>query len=183
MDIQIFWDRGSPKGLEIPVARMISQILDIPVQIYDSPLLYNGYTVSRQQFDASVILSCIDTYKRRNAIESPVLLVICEDIFHAASRYVFGLARPRTGSSVVSTTRLRNEYWDLPADETLLCDRIITEGAHELGHILGLHHCLDQRCIMYNPRCLDDLNNKNLFLCDPCRNNLQVSNERLIKRV
>lgn len=180
MDIQIFWDRGSPQGLEIPVARTITQILDIPVQIYNNPLLYNGYTVNRQQFDASVILSCIDTYKRRNSIDAPILLVINDDIYQSASLYVFGLARPRTGSAVVSTARLRNEFWDLPPDDTVLCDRIITEGTHEIGHILGLAHCLDPLCVMSNPRCLDDLNHKKPFLCEKCRSHLISETGRLI---
>ena len=173
MDIQIFWDRGAPQGLEIPVSRTISQILDIPVQIFTNPLLYNGFTISRQQFDATAILSCIDTYKRRNNLEGPLLLVINDDIFRPASRYIFGLARPRTGSAVVSAARLRNEYWDLPSDESALCDRIVTEGAHEIGHLLGLEHCPDERCTMANPRCLDDLDHKKPWLCDECKAKLQ----------
>lgn len=174
MDIQIFWDRGAPKGLEIPVARTITQILDIPVQVFNNPILFNGFTISRQQFDATAILSCIDTYKRRNHIDAPLLLVINDDIFKPASRYIFGLARPRTGSAVVSTARLTNEFWELPPDDSALCNRIITEGAHEIGHLLGLEHCSDERCIMANPRCLDDLEHKKPWLCDACRSRMQA---------
>lgn len=174
MDIQIFWDRGAPQGLEIPVARTIFQILDIPVQVFTNPILYNGFSINRQQFDATAILSCIDTYKRRNNIEAPLLLVINDDIFKPSSRYVFGLARPRTGSAVVSAARLRNEYWDLPVDDKVLCDRIISEGAHEIGHLFGLEHCItDECCVMANPRCLDDLDHKKAILCSECKTRLQ----------
>jgi len=176
MDIQIFWDRGAPQGLEIPVARTITQILDIPVQVFTNPLLYNGFSISRHQFDATAILSCIDTYKRRNNIDAPLLLVIGDDIFRPASRYLFGLARPRTGSAVVSAARLRNEFWDLPADDNVLCDRITSEGAHEIGHLFGLEHCTaDERCVMANPGCLDDLDHKKSWLCDDCKARLQNS--------
>ncbi|MFH0967267.1 MAG: archaemetzincin family Zn-dependent metalloprotease [Methanobacteriota archaeon] len=174
MDIQIFWDRGAPQGLEIPVARMITQILDIPVLVSNNPLLYNGFQVIRQQFDATAILSCLDKYKRRNNISAPLLLVIHDDIFKPSSRYVFGLARPTTGSSVVSTARLMNEFWDLPADERMLISRLVTEGAHEIGHLLGLQHCSDDRCIMSNPRCLDDLDLKKPWICDTCRAHIQI---------
>jgi archaemetzincin len=169
MDIQIFWDQGAPQGLEIPVARTITQVLDIPVQVFTNPLLYNGFSINRQQFDATAILSCIDTYKRRNNIESPLLLVINDDIFRPTSRYIFGLARPRTGSAVISSARLKNEFWDLTSDDKALCDRIITEGSHEIGHLLGLEHCADERCVMANPRCLDDLDHKKTWLCDDCK--------------
>lgn len=174
MDIQIFWDKGAPQGLEIPVARTISQILDIPVQISNNPLLYNGYHVNRQQFDASVILSCLDTYKRRTSLQAPVLMVIQDDIFKPSSRYVFGLARPATGSCVVSTARLTNEFWDLPSDEQVLISRLITEGTHEIGHLLGLQHCSDDRCVMFNPRCLDDLDMKKPWLCESCKNQIHL---------
>lgn len=183
MDIQIFWDRGAPQGFEIPVARSIHQILNNQVQVFHTPFLYNGFTSTRQQFDASVILSCIDTYKRRNDISAPVLLVISDDIFKPSSRYVFGLARPRTGSAVVSTARLNNEYWDLPQDDAALCRRLITESAHELGHIFGLEHCSDPCCIMSNPRCLDDLDQKNPGLCDICRHHLYSGNPEVITRI
>jgi archaemetzincin len=173
MDIKIFWDRGAPQGLEIPVARTITQILDIPVQVCNNPLLYNGFHMTRKQFDATVILSCLDTYKRRNNLNVPLLLVIHDDIFKPSSRYVFGLARPGTGSSVVSTARLINEFWDLPGDEQVLISRLVTEGAHEIGHLLGLQHCSDERCIMSNPRCLDDLDMKKPWLCDSCKTHVQ----------
>ena len=179
MDIQIFWDRGSPQGLEIPVARTITQILDIPIQVHNSPLLYNGFNIGRKQFDATAILSCLDTYKRRNRVIAPLLLVINDDIFRPASRYIFGLARPSTGSAVVSSARLRNEFWDLPADDSALCSRLITEGAHELGHLLGLDHCSDPRCVMSSPRCLDDLDQKKPWLCDTCRRRIVPVHEEI----
>jgi archaemetzincin len=169
MDIKIFWDRDAPSGLEIPLEKMISQILDISVQVLSSPLLYNGFTSSRQQFDATSILSCMDIYKRRNGMHAPLLLVVNDDIFKPSFRYVYGLARPATGTAVVSTARLVNQFWDLPEDENALIHRLITESAHELGHLLGLDHCSDTRCVMSNPRCLDDLDRKKPWICDACK--------------
>ena len=180
MDIQIFWDQGAPTGLEIPLARMITYILHIPVQIINSPLLYNGFSPARRQFDASSILSCIDTYKKRNGIYTPLLLVIADDIFKPTLRYVYGLARPATGSAVVSTARLVNEFWELPPDDESLTHRLITESTHEIGHLLGLHHCQDSRCVMYNPKSLDDLDKKKLWLCDLCADKIDLSGDQAI---
>lgn len=177
MNIQIFWDHGAPPGLEIPLTRIISQILDIPVDVSSSPLLYNGFSPDRKQFDATSILSCMDTYKRRNNLHAPLLLVIQDDIYKPDLRYVFGLARPATGSAVVSTARLMNEFWDLPSDEDSLIHRLITESSHEIGHLLGLQHCPDSRCIMSNPRSLDDLDMKKLWACTNCKSKITHSDQ------
>lgn len=56
MHVQIFWDRGAPSGLELPVSRKISQVMDLPVQVDISPLLFNGFVQSRNQFDAHQII-------------------------------------------------------------------------------------------------------------------------------
>lgn len=175
MNILIFWDRGAPAGLEIPVARIISQILDIPAEVCESPVLYNGFDRSRNQFDASAILTCLDVFSRRNEEKRFILLVTGDDIFRPGTRYIFGLSRPATGTAVISSARLKNEYWGLPSDEMMLIDRLSREGAHEIGHLLHLDHCDNTSCIMANPLTLDDLDNKKSMLCQNCMNKIQSS--------
>ncbi len=175
MNILIFWDRSAPCGLEIPVARIISQIMDLPTDVCESPLLYNGFVRDRNQFDASTILSCIDVFSRRNEEKRFILLVTGDDIFMPGTRYVFGLSRPVTGTAVISSARLKNEYWGLPPDEMMLIDRLSREGAHEIGHLLHLDHCENASCVMSNPLTLDDLDNKKSMLCSSCLTTLKNS--------
>ncbi len=175
MNILIFWDRDAPAGLEIPVARIISQIMDIPAEVCESPVLYNGFDRSRNQFDASAILTCLDVFSRRNEEKRFILLVTGDDIFRPGTRYVFGLSRPATGTAVISSARLRNEYWGLPSDEMMLIDRLSREGAHEIGHLLHLDHCTNTSCIMANPLTLDDLDSKKSMLCQTCMSKVQNS--------
>ncbi|NLL10582.1 MAG: peptidase M54 [Methanomicrobiales archaeon] len=172
MNILIFWDRGAPAGLEIPVARIISQILDIPAEVCESPVLYNGFDRSRNQFNAGAILSCLDVFSRRTEEKSFILLVTGDDIFRPGNRYVFGLSRPATRTAVISSARLNNEYWGLPPDEMMLIDRLSREGAHEIGHLLHLEHCDNASCIMANPLTLDDLDNKKPMLCPQRQSNI-----------
>ena len=174
MNILIFWDRDAPAGLEIPVARIISQIMDIPAEVCESPVLYNGFDRSRNQFDASAILTCLDVFSRRNEEKRFILLVTGDDIFRPGTRYVLP-SRPATGTAVISSARLRNEYWGLPSDEMMLIDRLSREGAHEIGHLLHLDHCTNSSCIMANPLTLDDLDNKKSMLCQTCMSKVQNS--------
>ena len=175
----MFWDRGAPSGLEVPVARIISHILDIPVQVCENPVLYNGFERSRNQFDATSILTCLDIFSRRTHNNDLILLVTGDDIYRPGTRYVFGLSRPSTGSAVISSSRLKNEYWDLPHDEEMLIDRMAREGAHELGHLLRLDHCDNDACIMANPQTLDDLDIKKPWICDNCKKKLERFNAQL----
>jgi archaemetzincin len=170
MDLLIFWDSGAPAGLELPVMRMISAILDIPARVCANPLIMNGYVGSRRQTDASVLLDNIDMFKQRQGVRNHVLLVTGNDIFSAGVSSLFGLARPSAGAAVVSASRLANEFYGRDGNEDDLIDRTVKESAHEIGHLFGLDHCLTPECIMHNPLTLDDLDRKKRWFCPECKN-------------
>jgi len=50
-------------------------------------------------------------------------------------------------AAVVSTHRLRDEYYGLPPREEAVSQRLFKELLHELGHTQGLRHCTDWRCV------------------------------------
>jgi len=169
MDIHIFWDARAPEGLELPTSRLVSRTMDIPVHITPNPILCNGFVHEREQFNAHSILDSIDRYKRRTRMLRPVLLVMAQDLFQRQHAYVFGLARPVANAAVISSARLKNEFWNLPPDDAALIERLAKEGCHELGHLLGLIHCDNPECIMSNPESLEDLDRKHLWFCSFCR--------------
>ena len=102
----------------------------------------------------------------------PILLVVSQDLFNRGHSTLFGLARESAGVAAVSTARLANEYYGLEASDDALIDRIVTEGAHEVGHLLGLPHCTNRECIMFCPDTLDELNGKKKRFCDACHKQL-----------
>jgi len=169
MDLLIFWDSGAPAGLELPVMRLISGMLAIPAKVCANPLIMNGYSGSRRQTDACVLLDTLDLFKQRQGIRNQVLLVTGNDIFSAGQSSLFGLARPIAGAAVVSTARLSNEFYGRAGNEDDLIDRTVKESAHEIGHLLGLDHCMVPACIMHNPLTLDDLDRKKRWFCPDCK--------------
>ena len=169
MDLLIFWDSGAPAGLEIPVMRMISRVLDIPGRVCENPLILEGYVGSRRQTDASVLLDTIDIFRQRQGIRNPILVITGNDIFSGTSNSLFGLARPSAGAAVVSTARLSNEFYGREGNEDDLIDRTVKEGAHEIGHLFGMEHCIIAECIMHNPLTLDDLDRKKRWFCPGCK--------------
>jgi len=82
--------------------------------------------------------------------------------------YMYGLAR-RAGNVIISSFhRLQNH---LPEEDhdTLLIERMTKEVMHELGHLLGLHHCHNLSCVMSVSRTLQVIDQKRLEYCFGCR--------------
>jgi archaemetzincin len=168
MHIHIFWDALSPAGLQLPVKRMISSVLGVPITVSENHVRMMGYVVARQQIDAQALLDSIQTYKHRHGIDDPVLLVVNQDLFRNGNSFVFGLAREQVGAAVVSSARLGNEYYGRQENDDDLIDRLTKEGAHEIGHLLGLGHCDNPECVMFRPDTLDELDRKKKMLCPDC---------------
>lgn len=172
MQLLIFWDSSAPAGLELPVSRTISELTGMAVRVCESPVILDGYVGLRRQTDARAVIDSIDLMKHREGLPSLVLLFCGTDLFIGGSSSVFGLARPLTGSAVVSSARLCNSYYGRQESDDDLVDRMVKEGAHEAGHLLGLDHCPDPACIMHNPITLDDLDRKKRAFCPDCRGRL-----------
>lgn len=55
------------------------------------------------------------------------------------------------------------------ADPELFFRRVLTETVHEIGHIVGLTHCPDERCVMHYSGAVDDTDRKGPDFCAACR--------------
>ena len=71
--------------------------------------------------------------------------------------------------AVVSTFRLRQEFYGLDRDDALLRQRLLKESVHELGHTLDLHHCEDYRCAMASSHSVEWIDLRETTLCESCR--------------
>jgi archaemetzincin len=70
------------------------------------------------------------------------------DLYIPILTFVFGEAQMGGPCGVVSSHRLRQEFYGLPPDPRLLRERLLKEAVHELGHTLELTHCDDYECAM-----------------------------------
>jgi archaemetzincin len=118
--------------------------------------------------------------QRAHHDDGVVLLAITDfDLYKTSHRFVFGDGDDGQGIAVVSTHRLRSEFYGEPADTNVLFQRTLKESTHELGHAFGLKHCYNARCAMYYSNSIFETDNKLPHFCDICDRRLtRARNER-----
>src|SRR5437879_9811856 len=91
------------------------------------------------------------------------------DLYIPILKYVFGEAQMGGPCAVVSTFRLRQEFYGLDQDDSLLRERLLKESIHELGHTLNLRHCQDYQCAMASSHSVEWIDLRDNRMCDACR--------------
>jgi archaemetzincin len=125
------------------------------------------YHPERQQFHSSEILQHL--YARLQPQDWRLLAVADVDLYIPILKYVFGEAQVGGPCAVVSTFRLRQEFYGLDRDDALLRERLLKECVHELGHTLALRHCQDYRCVMASSHAVEWIDLRESALCKTCR--------------
>jgi len=134
----------------------IGDSMDVPVQACNR---------ERSQFLAPEILDRLE----QNKLDQKywMLGIIDVDLYTTELKnYVFGQAAPAKGVALISLYRLRQE---LPPDPVLFSSRILKEAVHEIGHIFGLEHCSNIKCVMHFSNSLHDTDIKKPSFCSQCQ--------------
>ena len=120
----------------------------------------------RRQYHSTEVLKKL---MLRPAGDSWKVLGVAEvDLYIPVLTFVFGEAQLNDGRAVVSTHRLRQEFYGLPPDPELLAERLLKESLHELGHTYGLRHCPDYECVMSASNGVERIDLKQAEFCAAC---------------
>lgn len=130
-------------------------IIEIPKDAYDP---------NRGQLDGDLLLQALPD------IGDITLGVIDEDLYVNGLNFIFGLAMGN--KAIISLYRLRPEFYGRPKDESLFKLRALKESIHELGHVFGLGHCPDRRCVMHFSNSIADTDYKDWRYCRSCASRL-----------
>ncbi|MCD6497114.1 MAG: matrixin family metalloprotease [Deltaproteobacteria bacterium] len=132
------------------------------------PALDFAFDPNRGQYNGMLLL---DWLEQRFAKVN--VLALCDvDLFVPALTFVFGVARLDGPSAAISMTRLRETYFGRAEDELILLSRVEKEAVHEVGHMLGLTHCMDRNCVMHASHNPADTDVKSPRLCPSCHASL-----------
>jgi archaemetzincin len=135
------------------------------------PEPHYAFNKKRNQYLSTMILNAMAKEKEFTTYEK-VLGIVDHDLYVPDLNFVFGEASRK--AAVISLTRLRQEFYNLPEDRILFHMRVLTEAVHELGHTYGLGHCENPRCVMFFSNSLIDTDRKGSEFCQRCKNRLTL---------
>ncbi len=139
--------------------------IDIGRQLEEPAYAYHKH---KKQYNSTKILKQI--HNLRLTGYDRILGIADVDMYIPERTFVFGGADVKKKVSVISLTRLRQEFYDQPENSALFKHRTIIEAVHELGHTYGLYHCKNNKCVMFLSNTIDDTDHKGAELCSNCEN-------------
>jgi len=155
------------------LAEMVEPEIPFPVLIREGMLdISEFYNPKRNQYDGNLLLKELE-YRYIGEFYKTIG-IFNVDLFIPILTYIFGQAYLNGRCGIVSVHRLRNERYGLIPDEQLLLDRLVKEVIHELGHTLGLIHCIHSECVMRSGTYVEDIDQKTTHFCEKCRNFLNI---------
>lgn len=168
-EVSIFIFEGVSKKEKVlsAIKGAVKDVLSIPSN-YKKELEIPGgaFNPEREQYLAKRLLRTVIKES-----ENIGLGVTGKDIYSEGLNFVFGQASPNHNSAVLSIHRLNPSYLG-ESDESLFFERIKKEAVHEIGHVLGLKHCPNDRCVMHFSNNIRSVDIKGRNLCDSCKNKL-----------
>lgn len=95
------------------------------------------------------------------------------DLSYPGLNYVFGLTDDAYPLAVISVARFGGGSGKAPADIKRVTERAVKTVFHELGHLFGLSHCSNDRCVMFLSFNIVDTDLKGKEFCAACKKKLE----------
>lgn len=125
----------------------------------------------RFQYNAATLIQAIEAMPLNGYHK--ILAIFAIDLFIPLFTHVFGEARQNGRVALVSLFRLEtNTDGSCPSTECIL-ERVAKIGLHELGHLLNLLHCDNDKCLMHFCGDVEKLDQLDVNFCRYCRTALR----------
>jgi len=149
---------------QLELEKRFDVVVEIGKQLEEPTYAYHKH---KKQYNSTTILKKI--HKLKLTGYDRILGIADVDLYVPERTFVFGGADVKKKVSVISLTRLKQKFYDLPEDSALFKYRTIIEAVHELGHTYGLYHCKYNKCVMFLSNTIGDTDHKGAELCSNCK--------------
>ncbi len=122
-------------------------------------------------------------YLRRHHPQAEVIIGLVDaDIYSKILDNVISEVQHLQQAGVISLSLLK-EFLFGERPEALLCERLAKETIHILGHLSGLGHCSNPRCLMYPSHGVLETDFKQLGFCPECQIRLRLGSPMASRRI
>ncbi|OGU30821.1 MAG: hypothetical protein A2X67_07375 [Ignavibacteria bacterium GWA2_55_11] len=168
-------EKSSLESITVRVARALH--CDVRLESY-RPDLTRVLDPTRGQYHSGGLLKEMqDRFNGRGEPNERFAALVDVDLFIPVLTFVFGEAQLDGKYAVISTYRLKNEFYGIPADPGRLLERFEKEIVHEAGHVFGLLHCRNFECVMRSSTYVEEIDLKQDSLCGECEGILRGKTE------
>jgi archaemetzincin len=129
------------------------------------PIPEYAFNKKRGQYYSSEILENLARFKPGQI----TLAIIEQDLYVPELNFVFGEADSVNQICIISLVRLHPSSYGLAENKELFLSRSLKEAVHEIGHLVGLGHCPNPKCVMHFSNSLLDTDRKNYNFCNNCK--------------
>ncbi len=136
----------------------LKKVFDMEINEY-SKVLYVPHTAFNQgkkKWDGVRILSFVKKqFDKTREGKFIVLALFPYDVYADSLNFVYGLGEDNGNYALLSYFRLDERFYGREENESIFKKRLLKETIHEIGHVLGIDHCKNKRCVMsFSPNML-----------------------------
>jgi len=120
---------------------------------------------------------------KRNEQNLGMIIAITDLPIYSSSNdnilFLFGETNLKHRCCVVSSLKLKEQFYNRPDNYNLFEQRVLKETIHEIGHLLtGPDHCFNDLCVMRFSQDIEEIDHKENDLCEKCKIKLKKIKEQ-----
>lgn len=141
----------------VEIAERLRKRFERIIVLDERPIPTAAFNPNRKQYNSSLVIRSL-----KDIPGDIVLGVTSLDLYAEGLNFVLGQAEVGGKYCIISTARLGHP------DRKICYDRAEKEAIHEIGHVIGLRHCSNDRCVMHFSNSIFDTDIKGAWFCERC---------------